>query len=372
MRIGYDAKRLFCNVTGLGNYSRTLVYNLQQYAPQNKYYLYTPQLKSLAVAENFLQNDLYNAHVSKAFVKPLWRSFGIVKQLRRGQLDIYHGLSNELPFGLSKTSMKSVVTIHDLIFKVYPETYPFFDRHMYDIKFKHSCLQANKIIAISESTKNDIVNYYNIEPDKIDVVYQSCLPHYYSEVSSQKITYELPETYLLYVGSIIPRKNLELLIKAYKILPTDFVIPVVVVGDGKQYKNKMKQLIHQFGLDQKFIWLDGVSTQELEALYKKAQLLVYPSLYEGFGLPVAEALLCKTPVITSSTSSLKEAGGSASVYINPKDAEELADAIQRVLTDNVLRKHMKEKGFDYAHQHFSPQTSSQKILDCYSQLCSAD
>lgn len=368
MRIGYDAKRLFCNVTGLGNYSRTLVHNLLQYAPQNKYYLYTSQLKQLAETQSFKQNEAYNIHVSTAKLKALWRSVGMVKQLRKDELTIYHGLSNELPLGLGKTSIKSVVTIHDLIFKIHPETYPFFDRQMYDIKFKNSCLQADKIIAISESTKNDLIHYYKIAPEKIDVIYQSCAALYFDKNAIDKHPFNLPDTYLLYVGSVIPRKNLELIIKAYAMLPADFTIPVVVVGDGKKYKKKMKQLIHQYGFEKRFIWLDKVNTVELKALYQQAQLLVYPSLYEGFGLPVAEALLCKTPVITSTTSSLKEAGGDASVYVNPTKADELANAIKRVLTDTSLRESMKEAGFHYAHQQFSASTSSRKIMQCYKGL----
>lgn len=368
MKIGYDAKRLFCNTTGLGNYSRTLVHNLQNYAPQNQYHLYTPKIKALAEVRAFQQNETYQIHVSKAAVKTWWRSFGMVKQLQQDELDIYHGLSNELPVGLSQTSVKSVVTIHDLIFKIYPQTYPFIDRLVYDVKFKNSCVQARKIIAISESTKNDIIQYYNIAPEKIDVIYQSCSPLYFKDAPLEKTRFDLPENYILYVGSVIPRKNLALLIKACQILPADFAIPVVIVGEGKHYKNKMKQLIHQYGFDKRFIWLSGVNDIELKTLYSQAQLLVYPSLYEGFGLPVAEALLCKTPVITSNTSSLKEAGGGSSIYIDPGDAAELADAIQQVLGDADLSTQMKEAGFAYAHQHFSAQTCSQKLMAFYQAL----
>lgn len=365
MRIGYDAKRLFCNVTGLGNYSRTLVHNLQNHAPQNEYYLYTPEIKQLKESKPFLQNEAYRIHLSKTKLKAFWRSFGMVKQLQKDGLDIYHGLSNEIPMGLRKTNVKSVVTIHDLIFKIHPETYSFFDRQIYDMKFKNSCLRADKVIAISQSTKNDLINFYKIPPEKIEVIYQSCNALYFEQTPCNEPPFNLPETFLLYVGSVIPRKNLELIIKAYAILPTDFAIPLVIVGDGKAYKNKMKQLINQYGFEKRFIWLNQVNTTELKALYKRAQLLVYPSLYEGFGLPVAEALLCKTPVITSNTSSLKEAGGDASVYINPASAEELAHAIQRVLADTALRVQMKETGFQYAHQQFSADTSSRKMMDCY-------
>ncbi len=370
MKIGYDAKRLFCNTTGLGNYSRTLVHNLQKHAPQNEYYLYTPKQKKLSEAQHFKQNEAYHIYVSKASLKAWWRSLGITKQLQNDQLDIYHGLSNELPFGLNKTAIKSVVTIHDLIFKIYPDTYPFFDRLFYDVKFKNSCLQADKIIAISESTKTDIVHYYNIKPEKIEVIYQSCLPHYFETDCNEKAYQKLPNEYLLYVGSVIPRKNLKLIIEAYKLLPKDCSIPLVIVGQGKQYKKKMNQLIRKYGLEKLFIWLSSVDSQQLKTLYRQAQLLVYPSFYEGFGLPVAEALLCKTPVITAQTSSLKEAGGNTSIYIDPKNAEELAIAIERVLTNSNLRKKMKDNGLDYAIQHFSPKITSQKMLDCYNQLSS--
>lgn len=377
MKIGFDAKRLYCNFTGLGNYSRAIVKNFFDFYPNKKYYLYTPQVKENLETSFFLQNPQFQTHVAKTFLKSYWRSFLLIKQLKKDKIQLYHGLSNEIPSGLKKNNIKSLVTIHDLIFKVFPQTYGFIDRHTYDIKFKKSCQNADKIIAISESTKQDIIKFYNIAPSKIEVIYQSCNPLFYKLLppkESKQIIKEnkLPQEYLLFVGSIEKRKNLKLLIEAYQYLPNKLKIPVVVVGKGsKSHKKELLQLIEEKEMTKKVIWIYSLkSNHHLQAIYQQAMALVYPSVYEGFGLPVVEALLSKTPVITSNTSSLPEAGGPSSLYVNPNDAQELATAIQKVLTKPQLRKTMIENGYRYAHEKFSPKQVTQKLMQCYQEILS--
>lgn len=370
MKIGFDSKRLYCNFTGLGNYSRTLVKNLGNIYPDNEYYLYTPRIKDTPET-TFFRDGAYKTRLPKATLKPLWRSYSIIDQLIEDELDIYHGLSHEIPFQLQKAGIKSIVTIHDLIFKVYPETYSFLDRKIYDFKFKHSCVHADKVIAISNNTKKDIIRFYNIDPDKIEVIYQSINPLFFhpkgeKEKNKTLKQYNIPNDYLLCVGSIEKRKNVELIIKAYEHLKPDCKIPLVVIGRGKEYKQQVVDLINRQRLKNKVLFIDYLDdNHHLASIYQSAKALIYPSLYEGFGLPIAEALLSKTPVITSQVSSLPEAGGPDSYYIDPTKPVELAEAITSVLSDSELNNRMKENGYDYAIKTFSAERVTQQLMSCY-------
>jgi len=371
MKIGYDAKRLFNNFTGLGNYSRTLLQNLQEFYPNNQYFLYSPKYKAEIQTRPFLKAP-YHPVFPKSF-QPLWRSFLMTSQIQKDNLDLYHGLSHELPLNIKNSGAKSAVTIHDLIFKKYPETFPLVDRNIYDFKFKKACANADTIIAISESTKKDIIDLYGISPDKIKVNYQSCNPLFYtaSTLSGKDILaqYKIPDEYLLFVGSVETRKNVKLLIQAYRHLSEDLKIPIVIVGRPRQGIKEIKELIHSIGLEHLVIWINNLSSNEhLQVVYQEAQALIYPSLYEGFGLPVAEALLSKTPVITSNVSSLPEAGGPNSLFINPKEPEDLAQAIEKVLTSAELRQSMITKGFDYAHSKFGRRVVTDELVGVYGNL----
>lgn len=369
MKIGFDAKRLFCNGTGLGNYSRTLVNNLADVHPEHDYFLYTTKINPSLPIDSFLDEKRFTVKQSTALLKAYWRSFGIVQQLEKDGIELYHGLSHELPFGIHKTRIKTVVTIHDLIFKVYPNTYKPIDRWLYDWKFRYSCQYADKIIAISEHTKRDIVHYYGIQPNKIEVLYQACNALYYNnELTTTNVLekYSIPESYFLYVGTIQERKNLKLLINAYKHLPEALKLPLVIVGNGKKYRQEAFQLAEKMGLSNLMIWIHDLENNHcLQQLYKKAQLLVYPSFYEGFGLPVAEALLSQTPVITAKTSSLPEAGGAHTLYVEPTDEKGLATAMVKICSNETLRSAMIEKGLGYANQTFHPKQLSKQLMNCY-------
>jgi glycosyltransferase involved in cell wall biosynthesis len=376
MRIAFDAKRLFCNYTGLGNYSRTLLRNLLEYSPENEYILYTPEIRENQETTDFLNKPNISIFKSTAINKSYWRSYSITSQLMKDKIDIYHGLSNELPFNIQKAGIKSIVTIHDLIFKVYPETYPSFDRKIYDIKFRKSCQNADRIIAISQNTKNDIIRFYDINPEKIEVIPQSCNPIYFDDTvqdNSKEILhqYGLPDKYMLYVGSVEKRKNLKSIIEAYRFLAADMRIPLVVIGKGKDYLKETKCLVKERQLENLVCWVNYLEdNSHLKVIYKNAQLFIYPSFYEGFGLPVVESLLCRTPVITSNRSSLMEAGGPDSLYVDPTDPEMLAKAIMKVLSDEVLSDKMKTKGYHYAVSNFSPKLLIERMTKLYQHLYS--
>lgn len=370
MKIGFDAKRLFANTTGLGNYSRSLAENLQLLHPEHEYHLFTPKAKKTNRTELFF-SKAFIIHESKALLKAYWRSISVVKDLKKNGIELYHGLSNELPYRLQDQGIKSVVSIHDLIFKVYPETYSLSERIIYDLKFKYACKHSDKIIAISESTKNDIVRFYHIEPSKIEVIYQTCNPIFYKLRSAQENAqtisdYNLPQKYFLYVGSVEQRKNLKLIIEAYSLHKKEIKTPLVIIGRGGKYKEECRSLIQSYGLEASFIWLENLKDNaHLQSVYQMAAALIYPSFYEGFGLPVAEALLSKTPVITADTSSLREAGGPDSIYIDPKNSTALSDAMIRIQSDKDLVTRMVDRGYEYAHRMFAPEPLTEQMMQCY-------
>ncbi len=367
MKIGFDAKRVFNNFTGLGNYGRAVVANLAEQYPENEYHLFTPKVKETPETIPFLKPPFHIHKGSGA----LWRTTGIKKDLQKTGIDIYHGLSHEIPIGIQKTSIKSVVTIHDLIIKVYPKQFPFLDRQIYDFKFKYACENADVIIAISESTKRDIVKYYGVSESKIKVNYLSADPIFEKKVTTEQQQsvlkkYDLPSEFLLYVGSVIERKNLLSIIKAMEQLPADLDLPLVVVGKGKAYFQKIKNYLQTNPIRNRIIFTKYIETADLPAIYQAAQVFLFPSIYEGFGIPVIEALHSGTPVITSNISSLPEAGGSNSLLIDPTSVEEISNGISTILKDDQLRQKMVSEGKEYV-KRFSGEALAQDLMNVYSE-----
>lgn len=374
MNIGFDAKRLFRNRTGLGNYSRSLLRNLSVFNSKSRLHLFAPKAEKNNYNEDFFDAKNYSIHESYSLLKWYWRSFSIIKDLKANNIEIYHGLSNEIPFGLRRSGIRSVVTIHDLIFKIYPETYSFWERVVYDFKFKYACKYADKIIAISECTKNDIVRFYNIDPDKIEVVYQTCQPSFYSPCSdaeneTTRIQYQLPENYFVYVGSVEKRKNLKSLIEAYRQNCAEIKIPTIIIGKGGQYKAECEAMIADYGLKSYFIWQNKLeNNRDLQSIIQQATALIYPSFYEGFGLPVAEALLCKTPVVAASTSSLMEAGSEHSYYFDPHYPFSLAILLLQIIKYPEEVAIQVQQAFEYASDNFDPKNQTQKVVNLYQSI----
>lgn len=380
MRIAFDAKRAFQNRTGLGHYSRTLISSLAKDFPANEYLLMTPKLTSL-----FQYRDHSNVRVItptgfSGLFPSLWRSKGVVKDMSKLNVDLYHGLSHEIPVGIHKTNIRSVVTIHDLIFERFPRQYNRADVAIYHRKCKYACEHAHRVIAISEQTKKDIIAYYGTSASKISVCYQSCNPAFQKTASADekkaiREKYELPQQFFLYVGSVIERKNLLTICRAIYALKDKLNIPLVVIGSGGgSYMQKVKGYIKAKGLDEKIIFLsekagaagdaDPVSSADLPAIYQQALAMIYPSTFEGFGIPVLEALCSRLPVITSNTSCLPETGGNAACYVSPQNVTETADAMYRVATDEELRQQMIAKGLTHA-QKFTPEKCAASVMEVY-------
>jgi glycosyltransferase involved in cell wall biosynthesis len=375
-RIGFDAKRVFFNQSGLGNYARTLISSLIKYHPEFTYLLFSPENK---------KKDLYTLGAHAQLISPqrilhqkfpaLWRHYFISESLKKEKINVFHGLSNELPSNINGTGIGKIVTIHDLIFLRYPELYPFIDRKIYNLKFKKASQSADIIIAISEATKRDLIEFYKIPEQKIRVSYQSCDPSYFTfypeieKLEEVKKKFNLPAQFMLYVGTVEERKNLLTILMSMTISPATNKIPLVVVGGKRaEYFKKVKEFIVKHNLQDLVIFTPRVDDEELKYFYSLASLFIYPSVYEGFGLPVLESLLMGTPVITSNNSSLAEAAGPNSCLLqNPSDALEMAFSIESLLQSEEKRKNMVQLGLEWAQQ-FHPEKTSSKIVSLYKEL----
>ena len=367
LKIGFDAKRAFYNKRGLGNYSRDTIRILSENKPDNEYLLFTPKI------ENAIKFPLTsNCKIIKplglyAKVPSLWRTFGQCKEIGQEKPDIYHGLSHELPYGIEKCNVGKIVTMHDVIFLKHPELFPLFDRYSFWKKYTRSCRIADKIIAISKQTKCDLIEYMGIDEKKIEVVYQGCNPIFRQRVPEEArknilAKYNLLSSYMLIVCAIEKRKNHEIILKAMHI--GEINIPLVITGRPSAYKNELLQLISKYRLQEKVIFLHDVETAELPAIYQSATLFVYPSLFEGFGIPILEALTSGVPVIASKGSCFEETGGKAARYVANDDAGELADAIREITDSKTIAQQMITEGFLHA-ELFSDENIANSLMRVY-------
>lgn len=373
LKIGFDAKRLFNNFTGLGNYSRTLLRDLGQHFPDETYFLYTPKVQDRGDTAYFLKSPAFHVVQPSGFTLPSWwRTRGVLQDIKRHELQLFHGLSHELPLGIQRSGVRTVVTMHDLVFLRYPMHYAWADRQIYNQKFQSACRRADAVVAISESTKRDLIKYYNTPEEKIEVIYQSCHPRFWREKPPMELeeirqNYHLPQDFLLYVGSIIPRKNLHGLIRALGQLPKSLRLPLVVVGKGSgRYMQQVQDAIKASQLDKEVLFR-SISYADLPAAYQMATAFCYPSIYEGFGIPVLEALCSGTPVLSSTTSSLPEATGPGGLLADPHQVDDIATQLQTLLEDTPLRHQLTQQGKVYAEQ-FRGEVLCRQMMGLYQRL----
>ena len=378
MIIGFDAKRIVRNGTGLGSYSRTLVNNLIVQCPEDtELRLYAPD-KGIDALRNQIKSGVtwcYPSLFSPLFsllsplMKPYWRSHGIVNDLKRDGVEVFHGLSGELPIGLRKAGIKGVVTIHDLIFLRHPEWYNPVDVMFYKWKFHKTLKEATKIIAISECTKRDIIHYGKVEPERIEIIYQSFSPQFKQNSSPQNNTASEENSslftlnsslkrYILSVGTVEERKNLGLAVKALDYLPDN--VHLVAVGRQTDYAKSLPKhpRLHLMG---------QLPIEELTALYDGAEAFVYPSRYEGFGIPIIEAISRGLPVVACTGSCLEEAGGPDSIYVDPDDAQAMANAIKSVLKGAPDREQRIERSKEYI-KRFEGNDVAAQVMQLYQNL----
>ncbi|VXC12579.1 Glycosyltransferase involved in cell wall bisynthesis [Flavobacterium sp. 9AF] len=366
MNIGFEAKRVFHNKTGLGNYSRDLVRMIATKFPETSLFLYNPKKAKKSIFTYYNKNIVERNPKTK--FKNYWRQKGVVKDLLKDKIEIFHGLSGEIPSGLKKNNIKSVVTIHDLIFMRYPNLYSFFDRKIHFYKFKKAAQNADMVIAISEQTKKDIIQYLKIDANKIQVVYQGCQPVFKTKIPEDQLEtvkkkYLLPDQFVLNVGTIEARKNALTIVKAIQNIDTTLVL----IGKETEYAKEIHEHITSHSLQHKVRFLKGIDSFELATIYQLATVFIYPSLFEGFGIPIIEALYSKIPVITTNSGVFPEAAGPNSIYINPTNANELATKIQFLLENPEKRKEIAEKGWHFVQQ-FNDDVIANRLMEIYTSL----
>lgn len=264
--------------------------------------------------------------------------------------DLHHALAFVAPFVLP---IPAVVTVYDLSFIHYPERLPAARRLYLAQASRYTCQHARRVIAISHSTAQDIAASFDIPADKIDVASPGCdLAHFrplpFAEISAFRRAQGLPERFWLFVGTLEPRKNLPVLLEAYAKLPRRERLPLVIGGDKGWDYDPIFAAVDRLSLANDVRFPGYISAELMPLWYNAAEAFIYPSVFEGFGMPVLEAMACGTPVVVSDASSLPEVAGNAGICIPPHDAEAWSDALRRICTDEVWRAQAREMGMKRA------------------------
>ena len=347
MNIGFDAKRAFYNTSGLGNYSRSTINLLAKYFPEDNHFLFTPEIENAVTFDTGRAKIIQPETDFYKFLKSFWRSYGMTTNFKKLKLDVFHGLSNEVPINSHFLRTRTIVSIHDLIFIRYPDLYKPIDREIYYKKFKASVHKADKIIAISQQTKSDIINFLAADEKKIEVVYQGCneifsIKKTELELQKTRQKYNLPQQFILNVGTIEARKNALQILKAAHFEKIE--IPIVFIGKRTDYQDELEEFIEEQKVKNQVIFINNVHFADLPAIYQMASVFVYPSIFEGFGIPILEAMNSGIPVVTSKGSCFPETGGDAALYAFHEDFEELAAQIKTALYNSEIRQQLIEKG----------------------------
>lgn len=360
-RFGYDKTGL-PNRVGSGEVSFELLKQLYRLDKKNDYRIYLPVEKSEDLPEG---RENWNYIVVKN--QKLWTATALSKKLfaERGKLDVFFSPTHYLPLYIP---CPSAVAILDLSYIHFPQLFK--KRDLYQLKLwgKYSLKRASAIITISEASKSDIINFYKVPSSKVMVVYPGIKIkdkklNIKNTMQSSKILkekYGISEKYILFVGTLQPRKNVARLIEALSEIQ-DKNIKLVIVGKKGWMFEEIMKAPSKYGVSDRVKFIDNVSDEELPGFYADASCFVLPSLYEGFGLPILEAMQSGCPVITSKVSSLPEAGGDAAIYVNPHDSSDIAQKIDRVLSDENLRNEMVKKGLEQVKK-FSWEKTAEETL----------
>lgn len=346
MLVGIDASRTTVkHPTGTEIYSLHLTRRLIARSGLHRFRLY---FRDAPPPDLFTQAASIERRVIRT--PRLWTHLGLRRELRRHPPDVVFIPAHVVPW--PSVPVPAVVTIHDLGYLYFPEAHPLRDRLYLDGSTRYSAHAAAAVIVSSRATQRDLVERYAVPAEKITVAYPGINPHLKpvrdpAAQARMRERFGLPERYILHVGTLQPRKNLSRLVEAYARLRAQLPDPPALVlagGKGWLYDDLFRR-VGQLGLTGQVLFIGHVPPDEnLAAMYSAAQVYAFPSLFEGFGFPVVEAMRCETPVVCSNTTSLPELGGDAALTVPPTDVEALADALLRVLTDPALRGDMVERG----------------------------
>lgn len=362
--IAIDARKL--SDFGIGTYIRNLIASLAELDHENQYVLFVGQQGIHELPElpdNFRPVvERSPSYSVRELVALSWRLF-------RLRLDLYHSTHYVLP---AMVPCRAVVTIHDIIHLLYPEFLPsalafFYAQRM----IRRSLARGDRIIAVSQNTKTDLMDYFKVDGRKIRVVYSGVTDRYRQRLTTEAIRtrqeeFGIDRPYLLFVGNPKPHKNLDNVVKAYAraLEIFEFDADLVCVGDREGMEFKIRQRAEQMGLTDRIKLIGHVPEEALPALYQGATLFVFPTLYEGFGLPVIEAMASGVPVITSNTSALREIAEGYGHLVNPLDVEEIARAIAQCMADREHREALVKLGLKRADD-FQWRRTAEKTLEIY-------
>ncbi|OGJ49572.1 hypothetical protein A2335_04210 [Candidatus Peregrinibacteria bacterium RIFOXYB2_FULL_32_7] len=379
MKIVIDISLAVGNRAGIGNYSYNLAKQLAKIDKKNKYtffpffcYIYHPDFKNIPLDFSNPNCKLKYKYLPKEWIDYLWKESIIPKNDIIGDCDILHSTSFCVPENIKS---KLAVTIYDVSFVTHPQFHQEANiQHCYN-GTKKAVEKADVIIAISEHTKNDLIKYFNCPPEKIKVTYLGYDQKIFRVIKEKnKIQnilkkYNIKKSFIFNLGTIEPRKNIKGLIKAYSLLDnkTQNQHDLVIAGGKGWLNSEIYSLIKETNLEEKIKFLGYVDENDLPYLYNVAKCFVYPSFYEGFGLPPLEALACACPVISSNISSLPEVVGNAGLLIDPNDNQQISEAIKNVLINTSLRENLKKKALLQAKK-FSWELCAQETLSIYNQL----
>ena len=371
MRIGIDARKL--HDFGIGTYIRNLLRQLARLDGDTEFVLFCrsdDRAALAAVGENFrpVPETSGNYSIAEQFMIP-WA-------LRREGVTLFHAPHYVLP---PLVRCKSVVTIHDCIHLMFPQYLP--NRVAFSYakwSITQAAQRATRVMTVSESSKRDILRYVDTEPDKIDVIYNAYDERFAIEPAEEEMDrvrerYQLEDQFVLYAGNVKPHKNLERLIEAFHLVRKRGLdrLKLVLIGDEMSKYTALRRAVHQHQLHKYVRFLGYLPEETLAVMYRLAGVFVFPSLYEGFGLPPLEAMASGTPVVTSNVSSLPEVAGDAAVLVDPYDPRAIADGIYSVLTDEKLRRGMVHKGIARAGQ-FSWEQSVRRVRQIYGEVAGLD
>jgi glycosyltransferase involved in cell wall biosynthesis len=371
MRIGIDATALPSKPVGAGNYIIQLIRGLARLETGCELVVFTyPHGRGLiGLPETSGLRWVLLTERSPA-QRLIWEQVAFPGLVQRAQIDLLHSPHYTRPVSLP---CASVVTFHDMTFFLYPQLHTWARRVFFPLMIRLSARLADVILAVSESTRQDAIRLLGLSPERISVTPLGVSEQYRPMAQPDLLEavrrrYRLPERFILYVGLVEPRKNLPGLIRAYHSLSASGNLPfLVIVGQFGWRHTEVIRLVEQLGLHESVLFAGYVAPADLPMVYNLAEVFVYPSTYEGFGLPPLEAMACGTPVITTAVSAMPEHVGDAGVLVPPGDDHELAQALQRVLEDPHLRQELASKGPLRAAQ-FTWERTSRATLQVYRQV----
>ncbi|OGH43498.1 MAG: hypothetical protein A3I49_00315 [Candidatus Levybacteria bacterium RIFCSPLOWO2_02_FULL_37_11] len=362
-RFGYDKNTGLPLRVGSAEFAFRLIKEFAKEKSHN-FFIYTPVEPSKDLPR---ETNSFKYIVFKS--KKLWTMLGLSKKIYKDKnnLDVFFSPTHYLPLF---SVVPSVVSIFDLSYLKYPELFKKKDLYQLKIWGRYSIKRAKAVITISESSKNAIIEEYKLASDKVHVVYpgiKELINNREINMTDLQKKYGIKKNFILFVGTIQPRKNIARMVEAISQIPE---LELIVVGKkGWQYEGILDSP-RKFGVENRVKFLEFVPDEELSELYKNAICFVLPSLYEGFGLPILEAMKYGCPVVTSNTSSLPEAGGDAALYFDPEDSSDIAEKIKKLLSDDKFREDMIEKGYKQAKK-FSWEKAAKETLHVLKEVANA-